>query len=166
VSGSKGGSKRKGAKADGSTQLGLTAEANDKANDKQATSKHLRSSIHESISSPQTRKVLLTPWEIWKRVWSSSGVYDGMPVNAVADTKAAVNIGKLVTSASELETLFGLYLSDTDAFLLKHGHALRWLQSRLPAYRRKMNSPHIGSDGVDRQRYEDKTRTVERRRFR
>ena len=166
-SGSKGGSKRKDGTSSNAKQLGLTKEATDETNEKQTTSKHLRSSKKELYSSSKSSGGgLLTAWEIWKQVWSRSDVYEGSPTNLVADTKAASNIAKIVTSASEIETLFELYLADTDSFLLKHGHALRWLQSRLPAYRRKMNTPHVGDDGVDRELYESETRVVERRRFR
>ena len=78
------------------------------------------------------------------------------PVRIGPDLGAATALSKLVTSgdlsAGELQDCMALYLGDTDPFLERNGHGLRFLGGRLNAYRKVLKDaepPPLDPDFID-----------------
>lgn len=87
-------------------------------------------------------------WKWWVDANRTAGQPD--PLSVGPDLGAGRELGKLVASGSITEAALrhcmALYLADDDGFLLKKGHALRFLSGQLNGYRR--NGP--GPGGGDR----------------
>ena len=87
-------------------------------------------------------------WKWWVDANRTAGQPD--PLSVGPDLGAGRELGKLVASGSITEAALrhcmALYLADDDGFLLKKGHALRFLSGQLNGYRR--NGPGPGAAGI------------------
>ncbi len=83
----------------------------------------------------ETSKQRLNAWACWVDTWREErpGRPDPLPVGP--NTKAAKEMGKLIGNRDELVNVFRCFLRDQDQYLLKQGHALRLITSRIDAYR-------------------------------
>lgn len=80
-------------------------------------------------------KPRLNAWACWVDTWREErpGRPDPLPVGP--NTKAAKELGKLIGNREELVSVYRCFLRDQDQYLLKQGHALRLITSRVDAYR-------------------------------
>lgn len=105
----------------------------------QSSHPHVKDILKDNIRTLKDRAPQaaggLNVWGIWLDVWRAerTGVPD--PIATGIDTRAGKELGKAIKDADELRRIFAAYLRDSDAFLIKQGHALRLLSGRLSAYR-------------------------------
>ena len=104
---------------------------------KQGKKKALNS---QKTAEPAPKKI--SAWAIWIDLHRERKMPD--PMAADPDTAASRNLAKYIADPVELKAVMAAYLDDSDAWVVKQGHALRHLQGKVAAYR---NSAAIVPDG-------------------
>lgn len=76
------------------------------------------------------------PWAIWVDTWREH--FRGRkpdPANLGKNTKATKRVAGIVNDETELREVFRRFLQDADPFLVRQGHSLALILTRLDAYR-------------------------------
>ena len=104
----------------------------------------------EPVATKKNEKPKLNGWASWVDVNREYGRPDPAPVGP--DLKAAKIIAVNALDRNDLENLFRMFLSDSDAFLAKQGHALRLMPGRINKYINVIEQQPAGFGSTDYER--------------
>lgn len=96
--------------------------------------------ISQNPAEPAPKKI--PAWAIWIDLHRERKMPD--PMKSEKDTAASRNLAEYIKDAVELKAVMAAYLDDSDAWVVKQGHALRHLQGKVAAYR---NTAALVPDG-------------------
>jgi hypothetical protein len=104
----------------------------------------------EPVTTKKNEKPKLNGWASWVDVNREYGRPDPAPVGP--DLKAAKIIAVNALDRNDLENLYRMFLSDSDAFLAKQGHALRLMPGRINKYINVIEQQPAGFGSTDYER--------------
>jgi len=104
----------------------------------------------EPVTTKKNEKPKLNGWASWVDVNREYGRPDPAPVGP--DLKAAKTIAVNALDRNDLENLYRMFLSDSDAFLAKQGHALRLMPGRINKYINVIEQQPAGFGSTDYER--------------